>query len=157
MTSLSCFLYPWLNQFSSVCDRLVHLYILNIFLSSPSALEKEAHRERHSHHNLSGAGSIAIHPTEYPLTLPACLYHRPCAQSLLWKHMFQVNVQNRTSKYIVSILHRYLPPLNVFRFYHITITYLNVFFGVSCKRPTQNREKCSRVGYISYKFYFNIY
>lgn len=130
--SLLEFLYPWLNQTSSVSDRLVHLYIFKFFLSSPSALEKEAHRERHSHHNLSGAGSIAIHPTEYPLTLPACLYHRPCAQSSLWKHMLQVNVQNRTSKYVQSALYRYLPPpphpLNVSRFYHITITYLNVCF-----------------------------
>lgn len=63
-----------------------HFINLSFFISS-SALEKEAHRERHCHHNLSGARSAALHPSEYPLTLPACLCHCPCAQPLRRKHL----------------------------------------------------------------------
>lgn len=71
----------------SVPVMLAHFINLSFFISSLvsslSALEKEAHRERHCHHNLSGAGSVAFHPSEYSLTLPACLCNRPCAQPLL--------------------------------------------------------------------------
>lgn len=94
---LSDFLYYWLSQ---LCQWQTCYFILlfwHFYLSSPSAIEKEAHRERHRHHNLSGAGSIAFHPSEYSLTLPARLCYRPRAQPMLWKHLLQVNAQNRIS------------------------------------------------------------
>lgn len=74
-----------------VLAHFINLSSLSVLCSS-AAPEKEAHRERHCHHNLSGAWSVAFHPAEHSLTLPARLCYCPCAQPLLRRHLLQVNV-----------------------------------------------------------------
>lgn len=64
----------------------VHLSPLVPFV----AAEEEAHRQRHRHHHLPRTRSVALHPPEHPLPLPARLHHRPGPPALHRQRLLQV-------------------------------------------------------------------